>query len=119
MILNRNKPENRKNKIILIYAASDYEEGKVRNKLRNSDIQKIVSAFIEYKDVDKYCHLADSKELQENGFNLNVPRYVDISESEEDIDIQSTIYNLKNLQKEEQSLEIELFAILKELGLNV
>ena len=34
LILNRNKPENRKNKIIFIYAAKDYEEGKVRNKLR-------------------------------------------------------------------------------------
>jgi type I restriction enzyme M protein len=39
LILNRNKPQNRKNKIIFIYAARDYEERKVRNKLRNSDVQ--------------------------------------------------------------------------------
>ena len=40
LILNRNKPKNCKNKIILIYAARDYEDGKVRNKLRDSDTQK-------------------------------------------------------------------------------
>ena len=48
LILNRKKPKNRKAKIILIYAARDYEEGKVRNKLRDSDIEKIVSAFRDY-----------------------------------------------------------------------
>lgn len=39
LILNRNKPVNRKNNIIFIYAAKDYEEGKVRNKLRDSDLK--------------------------------------------------------------------------------
>jgi type I restriction enzyme M protein len=51
LILNRNKPVDRKNRIVFIYAAKDYEEGKVRNKLRDSDIEKIVSAFRNYKDV--------------------------------------------------------------------
>jgi type I restriction enzyme M protein len=87
LILNRNKPVNRRNKVILIYAARDYEEGKVRNRLRDSDLQKIVSAFKIYKDIDGYCHIAELGELRQNGFNLNVPRYVDISELEEEIDI--------------------------------
>jgi type I restriction enzyme M protein len=64
LILNRNKPENCKNRIILIYAARDYEEGKVRNKLRDSDLQKIVSTFKNYKDIDRYCHIAEFEELQ-------------------------------------------------------
>src|SRR5215208_6282831 len=59
LILNRNKPENRKNKIILIYAARDYEEGTVRNKIRESDIQKMISAFKGYKVIDRYCHVAE------------------------------------------------------------
>jgi type I restriction enzyme M protein len=52
LILNRNKRESHRKKIIFIYAARDYEEGKVRNKLRESDLQKIVSAFKDYKDID-------------------------------------------------------------------
>ena len=107
LILNRNKPENRKNKIIFIYAAKDYEEGKVRNKLRDSDIEKIVSAFKNYKDVDRYCHIAEFEELKENEFNLNVPRYVDISEPEEEIDIQATIDDLKKLENEKKKLRFK------------
>ena len=116
LILNRNKSANRKNKIILIHAAKDYEEGKVRNKLRGSDIEKIVSAFKNYKDIDRYCHIAEFDELQENEFNLNVPRYVDISEADEEIDIQSTIDELKKIEKDKQNLEIQLTSNLKELG---
>ena len=103
LILNRNKPVNRKNKIIFIYAARDYEEGKVRNKLRELDIEKIASAFKSYKDIGRYCHIAEFDELKENEFNLNVPRYVDISEAEEEIDIQATIDELKNLKNRKKN----------------
>lgn len=119
LILNRKKLEKRKNKIIFIYAAKDYLEGKNRNKLRDDDIEKIVSAFDEYKDIDRYCHVADLEELQENEFNLNVPRYVDISEPEEEIDIQDTINELKKLEKEKEGIELKVTSHLKELGFKV
>jgi type I restriction enzyme M protein len=119
LILNRNKPEKRKNKIIFIYAAKDYEEGKNRNKLREQDIEKIVSAFKNYKDIDRYCHIADLEELEENEYNLNVPRYVDISEPEEEIDIQNTINELKKLEKEREEIESKVRADLKELDFKV
>src|SRR4030095_16932596 len=45
LILNKNKSEKRRNKIIFIYAARDYEEGKVRNTLREEDIKKIDYTF--------------------------------------------------------------------------
>ena len=93
--------------------------GKVRNKLRDSDLEKIVCAFKNYKDLDRYCHIADFDELKENEFNLNVPRYVDISESEEEVDIQKTIDDLKKLEKERQELEIQVYTDLKELGFTV
>lgn len=119
LILNRNKPDNRKNKIIFIYAAKDYEERKVRNKLRDSDLQKIVSAFRKYKVVERYCHIADFEKLKENEFNLNVQRYVDISEPEEEINIQTTIDELKKLENEKQQIEIQVNENLKELGFAV
>jgi type I restriction enzyme M protein len=119
LILNKKKPEKRKNKIILIYGAKEYEEGKVRNKLREEDIQKISSAFKKYEDVEGYCHIADYEELKENEFNLNVPRYVDISESEEEIDIQKTIDKLKKLEKEKQEIEIQVNKNLTELGFKI
>ncbi|MBM3911318.1 MAG: type I restriction-modification system subunit M, partial [Thaumarchaeota archaeon] len=119
LILNRNKSEKRKNKIIFIYAAKDYFEGKKRNKLRDEDITKTVSAFKNYKDIDGYCHIADLEELKENEFNLNVPRYVDISEPEEEIDIQSTINELKKLEKEREEFELKVKQDLKELQFKI
>jgi type I restriction enzyme M protein len=119
LILNKKKPEKRKNKVILIYAAKEYEEGKVRNKLREEDIKKISSAFKKYEEVKGYCHITDFEELKENEFNLNVPRYVDISITEDEIDIQNTIDELKKLEKEREEIEIHVSKNLKELGFKI
>jgi len=119
MILNKNKPKARKDKIIFIYGAKDYKEGKNRNTLRDEDITKMVKAFDNFKDIDRYCHVADSKELKENEYNLNVPRYVDISEPEEEIDIQKVINELKDLDKERDELESKVNADLQDLGFKI
>ena len=119
MILNKNKPAKRKNKIIFIYGAKDFEEGKNRNKLRDEDISKIVSAFEKFEDVDRYCHVADLAELEENEFNLNVPRYVDISEPEEEIDIQDVYDELKKSHSEQENLKKQVEIDLKELGIKI
>lgn len=119
LLLNRNKPTERKNKIVFIYAAKDYEEGKNRNTLRQQDIEKITLAFKNYKDVDRYCHIAQLDELEENGFNLNVPRYVDISEPEEEIDIQQTIDEIEKLQQEHKNTKSQLALELRDLGFRV
>lgn len=119
LVLNKKKPEKRKNKILFIYAAKDYLEGKNRNKIRDEDITKIVKAFDKFEDIDKYCHVADLDEIKENEFNLNVPRYVDISEPEEEIDIQKTIDELKKLEKEREEIELKVKKDLKELQFKV
>lgn len=119
LILNRSKPVERMNKIIFIHAARDYKEGKDRNRLRQQDISKITQVFRDYKNVEKYCHIAEIEEIKENGFNLNVPRYVDISEPEEEIDIQDTLDALGTLDKERVRLQADLNQNLAGLGYKV
>ncbi len=119
LVLNKNKTKKRKNKIIFIYAAKDYLESKNRNKLREEDVMKITKYFCEFKDVDRHSHIADLDELEENEYNLNVPRYVDISEPEEEIDIQSTIDELNKLDKERSKLKLQMCQDLKELKFKV
>lgn len=119
LVLNRNKSKERKNKIIFIYGSNDYLEGQNRNKLKDEDIQKIISAFKNYKDIDGYCHIADLEELKENEFNLNVPRFVDISKPEDDIDIQNTINELKKLEIEREESEFNIKQNLKELQFDI
>ena len=106
-------------KIIFIHAGKDYQEGKVRNLLREEDIEKITKAFKKYKDIEKYCHIADLEELKENEYNLNVPRYVDISTLYEDIDIQKTIDELRKIEQERMELANHVKHDLKELGFAV
>ena len=119
LLLNKNKPKERKGKILFVYAAKDYQEEKNRNILRDEDLKKIVSAVNDFKDIDRYCHVAEKDEIEENEYNFNVPRYVDISEPEEPIDIQETINELKKLDKEREDREAKVNADLKELGFKV
>ena len=79
----------------------------------------MVKAFDDFKDIDRYCHVADSEELKENEYNLNVPRYVDISEPEEPIDIQEAYDEVKELESEQEELESKVKADLKELGIKL
>ena len=119
LLLNKNKPKTRKGKILFVYAAKDYKEDKVRYTLREEDLEKIVSAVENFKDIDRYCHVADKEELEENEYNFNVPRYVDISAPEEEIDIQSVINDLKKVDKERNDLELKTKQDLKELGFTI
>jgi type I restriction enzyme M protein len=116
LVLNKDKPKERKNRIIFIHAAKDYQEGKVRNLLREQDIEKITKAFKKYEDIEKYCHIANLEELRVNEFNLNVPRYVDISTTGEEFDIQKTIDELRTLEQERMDLATQVKHDLKELG---
>jgi type I restriction enzyme M protein len=99
-ILNKNKPKERKNKIIFIHAARDghFANLPARNKLRIEDIEEIVTAIKNYKDVYGFCHIADLDEIEENESNLNVPRYVDISIPEKLVDVSITIEKINTLK---------------------
>ena len=119
LLLNKNKPKERKNKIIFIYATKDYDDQKKRDILRPQDIQKIVTAFNDFKDIDRYCHIADLKEIKEQEYNLNVPRYIDTSEPDEEVDIQQTIKNLKSFEGQGDKIENKIQSFLKGLGFNV
>ncbi|RKX69770.1 type I restriction-modification system subunit M [candidate division TA06 bacterium] len=118
-IVNKDKPKQRKGKVFFLYGANDYLDGKKQNKLRKQDIDKIVDAFREYKTVKKYCRPVTLDEIRENEYNLNITRYIDITEEEERIDIQKTIDELKKLKKEYQKVEVKVFDYLRELNYKV
>jgi len=115
-ILNKNKPENRKNKVLVIDGEKDYMEGKNQNSLRNSDIEKIVNAYDQYQDIEKYARVVDVKEIEENEFNLNVTRYIDRSEVREVIDVKTVWQEIQKLEDERQEVNKKISNYLKELG---
>lgn len=115
VIFNKNKPKDRQNKILIIDAEKDFEEGKNQNRLRKKDIEKIVSAFEGYRDIEKYARVVEVKEIKENEFNLNVRRYVENGEEEEIIDVKTVWNELKEIEKEREKVDKKVEGYIKEL----
>lgn len=83
--------------ILFIDASEHYEKVKTQNILTQDNIDKIISTFRERKTEDKYSYLASISEVKENDYNLNIPRYVDTFEEEEQIDIDTVATEIQTL----------------------
>ena len=70
------------------------------------------------ENVEKFAHLATFEEIQSNDFNLNIPRYVDNSEEEAEIDISTIFAELEKLDTQEVAIDKKLDKFLSELGIN-
>lgn len=112
---NRNNDEKIKDNILFIDASNDFEKGKNQNILRDSDVHKIITTYKERKTIDKYSYKADMKEIIENDYNLNIPRYVDTFEEEEEIDIKAVQANIRAIDAEMESLYKQIQDDMKEL----
>lgn len=107
--------EKRKD-VLFIDASSEYQAGKNQNTLLEEHVNKIVKTYDKRKDVEKYAHVASIKEIKENDFNLNIPRYVDTFEEEEEIDIKAVQKDIDKLEKELAKVRGEMSKLLKEVG---
>src|SRR3989338_839266 len=116
LIFNRNKPKERKGKVLFIHAAELYEAGKNQNKLRDEDIEKIVKVFNEYKETERFSRIVSLDEIKENDYNLNISRYIDITEPEPKIDVKEALAKLRELEKQRNEAEKKMCECLKELG---
>lgn len=109
--------QGRTNKnVLFIDASREFQSGKNQNLLTKDNINKIVATFKARQNVDKYAYVATLEAIQENDYNLNIPRYVDTFEEEEDIDLMAVRAERIKLKAELQTLEAEMASYLKELG---
>ncbi|UOE94396.1 type I restriction-modification system subunit M [Alkalihalobacillus sp. LMS39] len=118
IIINKNKPFERRNKVLFIDASQEFIKDGNKNKLREEDIEKIVVTFNEFIDIEKYAAIVDINTIKDNEYNLNISRYIDTSEEEEEIDISGVINDLKEIKKEFSKTEAKLNNYLRELGLD-
>src|SRR5262245_16586605 len=113
LIFNRGKKVS---DVLFIDASREYENFKNRSKLRPQDVKKIVATYNAFQTVDKYAYRARFEEVQENNYNLNIPRYVDTF-VEEEIDIQAVQKEIEELEAQLVEVRAEMNRYLKELGL--
>jgi len=112
------KNRSRKN-ILFIDASGDgnYEKGKNQNILREQDLQRIIETYEAYEVIEKYSYVATPKEIKENDYNLNIPRYVDTFEEEEQVDLDIVKGTLFSIKAQLSEVESQMAKYLEELGL--
>lgn len=112
LVLKKNKTNK---DVLFIDASKGFEKGKNQNILRDEDINKIINTYKERKDVKRYAHVASFDEIQENDFNLNIPRYVDTFVPEPPVNLKKVAADLHETNIEIKKTQKELVGMLKDL----
>jgi len=102
--------------VLFIDASRDYQSGKNQNALLDEHMTKVLSTFRARQPVDKYAHVASLQEVADNDFNLNIPRYVDTFEEEEEIDVAAVEQEIERLEGELAEVRTRMKQYLEELG---
>ena len=103
--------------VLFIDASKDFIKGKNQNKLSQENIDRIVETYKKREDVEKFAHVASFEEIKENDFNLNIPRYVDTFEEQEEVDIVELGKELVALNQQIKAAENDFLAMLDELAI--
>ncbi len=105
--------------ILFIDASRDFEPGKKQNRLRDEDVAKIIDTYRGRIERERYAKRATFEEIEENGFNLNIPRYVDTFEPEPEVDLQAVQNEIRDLEGKLAETRARMNVYLKELGIDV
>ncbi|MFW1533756.1 N-6 DNA methylase [Vibrio parahaemolyticus] len=137
LLINKDKPAALKNKVVFVDASAEFGEGKAMNFLREGDIKRITTEYNKAKqtlvdageqtedklsdllnsvNVDKYLRVVDIAEIKQNDFNLNISRYIDTSEDEEQLDIVNILNRLNYIETEIKQVDENLKTLLDSLG---
>ncbi|MGY0557636.1 type I restriction-modification system subunit M [Lysobacter sp. A421] len=123
LIFDRSREEGGANAdrrdVLFIDASREFSPGKTMNLLGDAQVAKIVDTYEARTEVDKYSHCATPEEIAENGFNLNIPRYVDTFEPEEEIDVAAVQKDIDRIEAELVEVRAKMAGYLKELGVDV
>ena len=117
MLVLKSKRNGNAGNILFIDASKEFKAGKNQNVLEQKNIDKIVETYEKRVDVDKFAHVAKMSEIAENGYNLNIPRYVDTFEEEEPVDLNEVKSHIQKLDAARKVMIEKANSMLKELGL--
>lgn len=101
--------------VLFIDASKEFTKEKAHNKIEDKHISKILHAYHERNDIDKFAHVASLNEIKENEYNLNIPRYVDTFEPEPVKPLHEIMADMQELDEEITHTSQELSVMLQEL----
>ncbi len=103
--------------VLFIDASREFKHVRRQNVLTDKNIKKIYDAVVARKDIDKFAHLATKDEIVDQQYNLNIPRYVDATEVETEIPIDSIRSEIAQIKADEKAAIMNINTMMEELGL--
>lgn len=118
LVLKKCREQN--DNIVFIDASGDdhfTKEGN-QNALRDEDVELIVNTYRNRESIDKYSLVVTLQEIEENDFNLNIPRYVDTFEEEENVDLEQVSQEIQSIEQELSETNKTVESFCKELNIS-
>ncbi len=118
VFLNKNKPKNKRDKIILLNASKEFYKGRPKNHISEEGIERIAEAFIKGEDEEKFVKVITKREAEKNDYNLSPSLYISLVDTETYREIPEVLDELKNLRKKSNKLDKELSEVMFLIELN-
>lgn len=101
--------------VLFIDASRKFEKGKKQNAMTDEHIDSVIELYNRRETVEKESFLAEFEDIEKNDFNLNIPRYVDNFEQEEEIDLNALLNDMKQTEEEINRTQGEFVSMMKDL----
>lgn len=101
--------------VLFIDASKKFEKGKKQNTMTDEHIDAIIDLYMNRETVDKESYLAGFEDIENNDFNLNIPRYVDNFEKEEEVDLNALLADMRKTDEELEKTQQDFLSLLREL----
>ena len=101
--------KHRDGDVLFIDASKKFEKGKKQNTMTDEHIDSVINLYMKRETVDKESYLAEFEDIEKNDFNLNIPRYVDTFEKEEEVDLNTLLADMKKTEEEIEKVQSEFY----------
>jgi len=119
LLINKAKPAERKGRVLFVNGAEEMVEGKNQNSLSEENVRRLSECFHAYGDEDRFSRVVSLEEIKKNDFNLNIARYVQIAEEEEQIDVASELNKLRKIRIKRDRAEERMMRFIEGLGYDI
>lgn len=116
LIIRKSKPKAHAGKVLFVNGVEQFVEGKAQNHLSPANVAALAKAFHDYADVDRFARVVPLAEIAANDHNLNISRYVHVTEDEDDLDVAEEVAKLLELRDQRDAAEAKMMGFLRELG---
>jgi type I restriction enzyme M protein len=115
LFINRSKSAEKKNKVFLVNASKECAKGDPKNYITEEGIEKISSAFLKWKEIEKFSRMVSKEEIAKNDYNISPSRYIYISDAEEYRPIGEIWEEIMELENDEASISEKLQIIINRI----